>query len=115
MLTWRLKKVREKILVRLGVKLGVKKVVILVKIIQQVKQKVCLWKVAIAKGLRNNTQTFGTTLLRMWVERKCCVNCATIEYSYLRTMSKLRDHLIRYHNNKYKRNDTIESINKQQN
>ena len=34
------------------------------------------------------------------------------EYSYLETMSKLRDHLIRYHNNKYKKNDTIESVNK---
>lgn len=37
-----------------------------------------LWKVAIPKGLRNTAQTFGTTLLKMWVERKCCVDYATM-------------------------------------
>ena len=36
------------------------------------------------------------------------------EYSYLGTTSNLRDHLIRYHKDKYKRNDTSESGNKQQ-
>ena len=36
------------------------------------------------------------------------------EYSYLGTTSSLRDHLICYHKDKYKRNDTIKSSNKQQ-
>ena len=36
------------------------------------------------------------------------------EYAYLGTMSNLRDHLVRYHKDKYKRSDTIESSDKQQ-
>ena len=36
------------------------------------------------------------------------------EYAYLGTTSNLRDHLVRYHKDKYKRSDTIESGDKQQ-
>jgi len=36
------------------------------------------------------------------------------EYSYLGTTSNLRDHLIHYHKDKYKRKDTIQSSDKQQ-
>ena len=36
------------------------------------------------------------------------------EYSYLGATSNLRDHLIRYHKDKYKRNDTVRSGDKQQ-
>ena len=44
------------------------------------------------------------------------VRCRLCEhkYSYLRTTNNLRDHLICYHNDKYKWSDTIESGNKQQ-
>ena len=36
------------------------------------------------------------------------------EYSYLGTTSNLRDHLMRYHKDKYKRNNTVGSGDKQQ-
>ena len=36
------------------------------------------------------------------------------EYAYLGTTSNLRDHLVRYHKDKYKRSNTIESSDKQQ-
>ena len=51
---------------------------------------------------------------RMQVERKCGVNYVNTEYAYLVRMSNLRDHLIRYHKDKYKQSDTIESGDKQQ-
>jgi len=42
-----------------------------------------------------------------------CQLCSN-EYSYLGTTSNLRDHLIHYHKDKYKRKDIIQSGNKQQ-
>ena len=44
------------------------------------------------------------------VQCRLCKN----EYAYLGTTSNLRDHLIRYHREKYKQSDAIESGNKQQ-
>ena len=41
-------------------KLGMKEVVKSVKITLRMKQKVFLWKISIAKGLQNITQTRGT-------------------------------------------------------
>ena len=46
-------------------------------------------------------------------KRVCCRLCEH-EYAYLVTNSNLRDHLIRYYKDKYKRRDTIESSDKQQ-
>ena len=43
------------------------------------------------------------------VQCRLCKN----EYAYLGTTSNLRDHLIRYHREKYKQSDAIESGNKQ--
>ena len=44
------------------------------------------------------------------VHKRKCKN----EYAYLGTTSNLRDHLIRYHKDKYKRSDATESGDKQQ-
>ena len=47
-------------------------------------------------------------------EKKVLCQLCNNEYSYLGTSNLREDHLIRYHKDKYKRNDTIKSSNKQQ-